>query len=176
MGERWEQTPPPRHRTGMFLQGGHSHWPTHQALANWNSNFKLTLNLTWGAVDINKGVLLECDGLVWLVGGRCGDSRLADHLNLRAVLVLSHFLRDVDAAPSEGGESRGALGLSGRGGAGVGGPGVPLHRGGARADEGQAVDILVKVKSEMRVIYTCMHEPQEPTEIKVVPNSDRAVY
>ena len=98
--------------------------------------------------------MLECDGLVWLVGVRCGHGRLTDHLDLRAVLVLSHFLRDVDAAPSEGRKSLGALGLGGRGGAGVGGPGVPLHRGGARADEGQTVDILVEVRSETSYIYT----------------------
>ena len=59
--------------------------PTGQPTRLWQiriRNVKVNLMVTWGAVDINEGVLLECDGLVWLVGGRCGHGGLSDHLDL----------------------------------------------------------------------------------------------
>ena len=97
---------------------------------------------TWGTVDIDKRILLECNRLARLVGRRGRDRRLPDDLDPRAVLVLPNLLRDVDAAPPEGGEAGGAVGLGGGGGAGVGGPQVALLRGGAGAEEGEAVGIL----------------------------------
>ena len=64
------------------------------------------------------------------------------HLNPRTVLVLANLFGDVDAASPEGGEAGGALGLGGRGGAGVDHAALALQRGGAGADEGETVRIL----------------------------------
>lgn len=54
-----------------------------------------------GAVDIHKGVLLECYGLVGLLAGAGRHGRLSDHLDLGPVPVLSDFFRHVHTPPAE---------------------------------------------------------------------------
>ena len=58
-----------------------------------------------GAVDIHKGVLLECHRLGGLLARAGRHGRLSDHLDLGAVTILSHFFRHVDTPPAEGGEA-----------------------------------------------------------------------